>query len=878
MNRVRIFISSPGDVADERQRAVAVVERLQEEFSETLSLEPLLWEQEPLLATADFQSQIRSPADFDIFATMIGSRLGSPLGSQFTRRDGSTYASGTEFEFEAAIAGYRATGKPEMLVYRKAQPEDQPPTEQLQLVSQFFDRWFLSAEDRTAIGAYHTFADGEQFEDLFTLHLRKLLRRFLPRPNNLAAPISSFVGRDELVREVSGLVRQSDVRLVTLVGPGGTGKSRLGLRVAQGLLPDFEDGAFVVTLADLRQADLVPGAIAGALDIRQTDDRPIIDSVVAELQHKEMLLLIDNLEQVQSAVKHINTLVAKCPKLKVIVTSREALRVSGARTVRVPPFSLPDPKKATFAQIRDADCVQLFVDRATTVRDDFELTEENAADVLQLCHQLDGLPLAIELATSRLRSMNTSKLLRAMEKRFAVLKGGADDLLDHQRSLKELISWSYELLSEDEQTLWRRMAVFTGGCTVSAAEAVCDPDDEFIVDIEVEGLVDKSLAMLAFVTNEEGEEEARISMLGTLREYALQKLDEADETERFQALFGDWAVQLADRASIALRGARSVETIELLEREHLNIQGAIDYYQHLPAPDWNRALQIGSGVWFYWFELGMLSTSRAFFEHALEELPGVEDAVRARTLRALGPVARFQNDLETAERACLLSLALYEQLGSAAGQGNVLGELGAIAQRQGDMKKAQCYLDRALALFEQVPEDLHGISFACAARGVINHLEGDLEGAKRYYEKALETGSQSGDTDSIASALVNLGEVAEAEADYEKAYEYYTDSLELFARRGKKVAIAYCAEVIAGLSARHRNKPSDAAIFFGFASALREEIDSPIEPFNAGRLEADKALAEAAMTPETYRVSWEAGASLDVAEFLTQIKDMKLSE
>jgi non-specific serine/threonine protein kinase len=877
MNRVRIFISSPGDVADERQRALTVVERLQAEFSESLTLEPLLWEQEPLLATADFQSQIRSPADFDIFATMIGSRLGSPLGSQFTRRDGTTYASGTEFEFEAAIAGYHATGKPEMLVYRKARPEGQPQTEQQALVEQFFDRWFLSSKDRTAIGAYHTFADGEQFEDLFTLHLRKLLRRFLPRPNNLGTPLSSFVGRVDLVREVSGLIRQSDVRLVTLVGPGGTGKSRLGLRLAQGLLADFEDGAFLVTLADLRQADLVPGAIASALDIRQTDDRPIIDSVVGELQNREMLLLIDNLEQVQSAVKHINTLVAKCPKLKVIVTSREALRVSGARTVRVPPFALPDPKKATFAQIRDAECVQLFVDRATTVRDDFALTEENAGEVLELCHRLDGLPLAIELATSRLRSMNTSKLLRSMEKRFAVLKGGADDLLDHQRSLKELIAWSYELLSEDEQTLWRRMAVFTGGCTVTGAEEVCDPDDEFVVDIEVEGLVDKSLANLTFITNEEGEEEARISMLGTLREYALQKLEEAGETEQFQALFGDWAVKLADRASIALRGAKSVEMIELLDRENVNIQGAIDYYLHLPAPDWNRALQLGSGVWFYWFELGMLSSSRALLEHALEELPGVEDAVRARALRALGPVARFQNDLETAERACLLSLALCEQLDNAAGQGNVLGELGAIAQRQGDMAKARDYLDRALTLFEQVPDDLHGISFACAARGVINHLEGDVAGAKRYYEQALETGSQAGDTDSIASALVNLGEVAEAEADYEQAYAHYRKSLELFARRGKKVAIAYCAEIIAGLSARHRNKPSDAAIFFGFASALREEINSPIEPFNAERLQADMAVAEAAMTPETYRGSWQAGASLDVDEFLIQLKDMDLS-
>ena len=231
MNRVRIFISSPGDVADERKRALAVVEQLQREFSDTLSLEPFLPEPEP--AAAGAQSQ--SPADFDIFATIIGGQLEATPGSRITRRDGSTYASTTEYEFEVAIDSSRSRGKPELLVYRKSLPADQQATPQFQEVSAFFDKWFLSAEDRTAIGAYHTFAEVEQFEDLFKLHLRKLLRRFLPRPNNLPTPTSSFVGRTALVREVRGFIRQSEVRLVTLVGPGGTGKSRLGLHAAAGL-------------------------------------------------------------------------------------------------------------------------------------------------------------------------------------------------------------------------------------------------------------------------------------------------------------------------------------------------------------------------------------------------------------------------------------------------------------------------------------------------------------------------------------------------------------------------------------------------------------------------------------------------------------------
>jgi hypothetical protein len=424
VNRVRIFISSPGDVADERQSALAVVERLQQEFSETLSLEPLLWEQEPLLATADFQSQIRSPADFDIFATIIGSRLGSPLGAQFTRRDGSPYSSGTEFEFEIAVASYHANARPEPLIYRKSLPGDQPRTAQLEKVAAFFDKWFPGAGEPPEIGEYHSFEGSEQFEDLFTRHLRELLRRFLPRPNNLPAPISSFVGRTDLIRQIGELIRQSDTRVVNLVGAGGAGKSRLALRATRGLLPEFADGAFVINLASMHEADFVASEVAKVLDIKTGDERPILDSLVSALQNKEILLLLDNLEQFDSAVEDINTLASRCPGVRVLATSREAPAFSGTQIVKVPPLELPDLENATFASIRDAECVQLFVDRAQTVREDFELSEENAQEVLQICHQLEGLPLAIELAASRMRSMNVTKLLGK------ILKGALQRAID----------------------------------------------------------------------------------------------------------------------------------------------------------------------------------------------------------------------------------------------------------------------------------------------------------------------------------------------------------------------------------------------------------------------------------------------------------------
>lgn len=876
MKRVRLFISCPADVDEECRRARLVVERLQAEVSESLHLETVVSRPGVGPAAAD-EPEAAVAGDCDVYIAVVAGFLGNAAGLVDGVATSPATGSDVEAQFEAVVAGFRQRGKPDQLIYRKSLPPEETTSPGYARVETFFRQHFLSAEDNTATGAYHTCADPEQFEDLLTVHLRKLLRRYLPRPNNLPTHGSSFVGRRKLIAEVADLLRQSDTRLVSLIGPGGTGKSRLALRTAEEMLPDFEDGTYLVTLASLRQADLVPATIATTLDIRQSDNRPILDAVVDALKKKEMLLLIDNFEQVQSALKDLTTLITRCPRLKILLTGRETVRVSGARTVQVPPFALPDEKKATFEQIEASESVQLFVERARSVDPGFELTADNARQVLQICHRLDGLPLAIELATSRLRTMALEQLLSSMAARLDVLQGDDEELLDHQRSLRELISWSYELLTEEEQALWRRMAVFAGGFTMDAAEEVCDPDDEFVVDIEVEGLVDKSLANLRF-HRVGGDEDARVSMLDTLREFALLKLAETGEAERFQQRFVDWVVELAEASFEELRSASSDTRIARLELEQVNLQAAIGRCTDDASADWNTALKIGGGVWFYWFERGMLSSSRQLFERALEDLPGVEDGVRALALRGLGTVARFQNDLDVAEKACLAALRVYTALGDRAGQGNALGELGAIAERKGDMAAAADFLDRALALFEEVPDDLHGISFASAARGVINHLDGDLAGARRFYERALSVGSESGDSDSIATSLVNLGEVAEAEGDFAQAYAYYTRCLELFANRGKKVAIAYCAEVIAGLSVKHRDKPSDAALLFGFAHALREEIESPIEPFNAQRLEADIEATRRAMFSEAFEASWNAGASLDIDEFLALIRDLEVSD
>jgi hypothetical protein len=414
MERVRIFISSPGDVAAERQCALEVVERLQEEFSGRLQLEPLLWEQEPLLATADFQSQIRSPADFDVFATIIGARLGSPLGNEFRRRDGSAYASGTEFEFEIAVDSHRASGRPELLVYRKSVDEVHEARSQHDKVNAFFDKWFPQDDRRRILGAYHSFAETGQFEDMFAAQLRELLQRLTPRPNNLPAPITSFLGRFDLIGQISEIFRQGEARATNLTGAGGVGKSRVALRAARGLLPDFEDGIYLVNLAHEGYAGCVSAGVAEALELDAAGERPILDILSEELREREILLLLDNVAGDSDEADEINALLSACPGVRALVTSEEALAISDSRAVVVQPFALPETAEATFADIHDCDCIQLFVDRAKAVREDFELTPENAPEVLEICRQLGGLPRPVELAASRMRSMNTTKMLRSL--------------------------------------------------------------------------------------------------------------------------------------------------------------------------------------------------------------------------------------------------------------------------------------------------------------------------------------------------------------------------------------------------------------------------------------------------------------------------------
>lgn len=876
MEPVRIFIASPSDVAEERQLAYRAIERLRLEFAERADLQALIWEHEPLLATSDFQSQIGTPANSDIFVLLLWARFGSPLGSQFVRSDGSRYASATEYEFEEAMASFRASGHPRMLVYRKMAPvklKDDSARAQNAAVDQFFDKWFLNADDNTAKAAYHAFTEPGRFEDILELHLRKVLLDFLPNPNNLPVAANTFVGRRELTGKVCELLSLDDSRLVVLVGPGGTGKTRFSLHLGNELLPQFHDGVFFISLASVTDPELVPSTIASTMGIKDSDEFGV-EGIIRELKRKKVLLIIDNLEQVQSAGKYIGAILNECPDVKAIVTSREAMRLTSAKTIHVPPLELPDVEDLPpLAELHEVEAVRLFVTRANAVRDDFELTDDNARHVVEICKRVDALPLAIELAASRIRTMSPERLSQALTQRFKVLTGGADDLLAHQKSLRELIAWSYDLLDESEQRLWQRLAVFSDGCGIEDAQEVCDPDNDYFIELDVEALVDKSLVNIRV---ESDSTNSRISMLESLREFAREKLVESSEFELIQDRFCKWCDGIGFVNEDTSLGSDFETCLNRLDAEQNNLRSALDYC--LSEGKAEEALHLCGCLYQYWYTRGFANEGIQWIEKTLKLNNKDETETKGRALKGFSTLLRGQDRLEEAARYADEALATFSKIDNNKMRASALCELGAIAQRRGEFDVASGFLEECISLARAENVSDHNLSYYLIVQGVTEHLMDNLPEAKKLYVESLSIGRESGDKTRTATALLNLGEIIEAEGKFRDAYSHYRDSLALWIELKHKQAIARCAEVIAGLEVRINERPYEAAFLLGAAESIREVIDVPVEPFNLQTVNDDIALTRDALDTDAYEAAWNAGRGLKVEGVLRHVIGGQLTE
>lgn len=723
----------------------------------------------------------------------------------------------------------------------------------------------------------HRLKDIEAPEHLHQLVIPELPADFPPprsaqsRPSNLPVPLTPFIGRAKEVAEVRDLLSNPQARAVTLLGPGGTGKTRLSLRVAEEVIHTLPDGAFFVALAAIRDPALVLPTIASALEVKEDPGRPLLEALKEHLAERSLLLVMDNFEQVSQAARDIGQLQAASPGLKILTSSRQPLRLSGERVYPVPPLGLPDPNDPLddLAAVAAHEAVRLFVERAQGAQWDFELTEENVTDVVEICRKLDALPLAIELATARLYAMSTRDLNKALKNRMAVLTGGSADLLDHQQTLKDLVAWSYDLLDEREQVLWRRLAIFDGGAPLPAVAAVCDPDDEYLFPLDLDGLVNKSLLTLSFDGSGLEDEEndlpmsQRVNMLQTLRDYAVVQLKQSGEMAELADRHARWFAAYAGKAAPSLRGADASGWFSRLDADETNFRNVMTWgLEH----DTSLSAETAGVLWFHWYQRGKFSEGRDWLERTTAT--DAPDAAKARCLLGLANLERIQNNAAEARQHCEAALAAFEAAGDAEGLADALSQLGTILQYLGEFEEAEARVTAAVDKLRELGSRGR-LSFSLVVLGALKQRREQLDEALAHYQEGLALGRELADANYIATGLVNVGEVQAIQGNLDEAAVNVRESLKLFNALGVRNAIAYCLEMLADIDLE-RERFGEAARFFGAADRLREVLNAPVESFNQARYEADLARARAGAGDSAFEASFAEGRSMRLEEVITQ--------
>ena len=630
-------------------------------------------------------------------------------------------------------------------------------------------------------------------------------------PNNLPLQLSTFVGRQRELDKVKSLLAAS--RLVTLTGPGGSGKTRLALQAAASLLDQFPDGAWLVELASLTNPELVPQAVISALGARELADRMPVESLTAYLRSRQLLLILDNCEHlIEACASLAETLLENCTRLKILATSREAIGITGESAWSVPALSAPDPSRFArlaagsrdaaaapdgvngndlLAELMEYEAVRLFVDRASAVQPGFRLTPQNAQAVAQICHRLDGIPLAIELAAARLKSLTVEQVAGRLDDRFSLLTVGSRTAMPRQQTLRATIDWSYDLLPEAERLLLRRLSVFAGEWTLEAAEAVCAGNGirrSQVLDL-LSRLVDKSLVQV-----EEQEQEARYGLLGTIHEYASGKLDSTEERDELLACHLSFFLGLAEAAAPHLHDASQLDWLDRLSAEHDNLRLALK--GALTRGEITHGMLLAGNLCHFWYFRGLWSEGRDWLEHFLKkDTPGEEkrsrEAMLARS-KALAGLAWLQDEGESGREVSLYSesLELCRQMDPPDHWGEALALRGlAVAlYNQGDQEKAAKLFDESLATFREAG-DLWGQALVLFNRGWLVSGQEKRAEAHALWEECLPMFRQVGDRWGIAVTLGALGYSAR-QANDPQAGAFFTESLSVFRELGDKAGIA----------------------------------------------------------------------------------------
>jgi predicted ATPase/class 3 adenylate cyclase len=693
------------------------------------------------------------------------------------------------------------------------------------------------------------------------------------RMNNLPAQPTPLVGRERELGEVLDLLRGEGVRLLTLTGPGGIGKTRLGLQIAAELLDEFEDGVFFVALAPITDPALVASAIASPLGVVETGERPLKEGLETYLRDKELLLLLDNFEQVLGAAPLVGELLSECPRLEVLATSRSVLRVYGEQEYPVPPLELPRPGRLPpIDRLSQYEAVRLFIERAKAARPDFSVTDENAPAVAEICARLDGLPLAIELAAARIKLLPPRAMLERLGSRLKLLGGGARDLPERQRTLRGTIEWSHALLEEGEQVLFTRLAVFAGGRTLEAIEAICDAKGDLPVDTldGVSSLLDKSL-----LRQEEGPEgEPRFVMLETIHEYARERLEASGEAEEVRRLHAEYFLALAEGAEPELSGPDQLACLERLEAEHDNMRAALQWSLE-KEPE--TAFRLAGMLARFWEIRSYFSEGSRWLEAALRQSGRpdtvTEAATRAKLLSEAGTFAYYRTDFDHATALHGEALELYRELGDDSRVAFALMCLGAQYGEKGDHERGAPFLEEALALSRRIGDKRN-------TAGTIHNLA-EVERQRGNYERAKALGMESialwreiKDDYNLSMVVGWVGLLTVFRLDeYDLAEGFLKESLTLNREIGSWEYFAYSLEGFAGLAGA-KAQEGRAARLWGAAEALRKAISAPLSI--EGRLYFERSMAAA--RAQLGEAAWEAAFAQGMAMAPEEAAEYALGE
>jgi predicted ATPase/tRNA A-37 threonylcarbamoyl transferase component Bud32 len=723
------------------------------------------------------------------------------------------------------------------------------------------------------------------------------------RAPSLPAQRTRLIGRERDLAELQRLIA-AGARLLTLTGPGGTGKTRLALRAAELVATSFPGGTVFVPLAAITDSALVVGTLAQALGVVESSARPLLAAIIADLRsaNAPTLLVLDNFEQVIDAAPVIGELLAACPELTVLVTSREVLHLYGEQGFPVSPLDLPDPALlARPESLAESPAVALFLERAQAAQPGFRLTTENARAVAELCAGLDGLPLALELAAAHARVVPPDAMVARLEHRLGLLAGGARDLPGRQKTLRRTIDWSHQLLSDTEKTAFRRLAVFGGGMTLEAAQAVIDPFDSLGLPVEeaLSALADKSLLQI----REQPGGAPRFSMLETLRAYALEKLVESGERDRTHRAHAAYFLVLAEEGSAALTSSERPDWLERFETEHDNFRAALAWLTQRGDAGWG--LRLALALFHFWERGEHLAEGRRRLDALLDlassrAVPGQ----RARALFAAGVLASTQRDLERGKslhrqslvafeelgdrRGVVVSLValanqhvaagdhegarnlleqsldVWQELGDLAGYARSLSNLGFVARAQGRFEEARALYRRAAELFDRLG-DRPSRAWAVEHEGDAARDQADLAASEALYRVALAAFRELDDSWGIGSSLADLGAVARDRREYAAARQLYREALASFVALDHWRGIARLLESLACLSA-DEGESARGIRLAAAAASLRDRVGAPPPPAMEAELRPSLRALRDRVGAEAARALWLEGAAMSVEQ------------